>query len=50
MEDLKVELARFLKYIKEVHTDKYVHLEVCDDGDHLYPTIENVVKEYLKTK
>ena len=47
MKNLEKELIEFLKYIKEFHTDSYGHLEVCDDGNELDPTIEKVVKEYL---
>jgi hypothetical protein len=50
MEDLEKELIEFLKHIKEVHTDQYGQLEICDDGDELDPTVERVVKEYLKSK
>jgi hypothetical protein len=47
-EELK--LINFLKYIKEVHTDQYGNLQICDDGDELDPTVERVVKDYLKKK
>ena len=50
MGELEKELIEFLKYIKEVRTDSYGHLEVCDTGDELDPTIENVVKEYIISK
>lgn len=45
--DLKKELIEFLEYIKEERTDSYGQLEVCDTGDELDPTIENVVDHYL---
>ena len=47
---MEKELIEFLKYIKEVHVDSYGHLEICDSGDELDPTVERVVKEYMKTK
>ena len=47
---IEKELMEFLKYIKEVHVDDYGHLEICDSGDELDPTVERVVKEYLKSK
>jgi len=47
---MEKELVKFLKYIKEVHVDDYGHLEICDSGDELDPTVERVVKEYLKSK
>ena len=47
---MEKELIEFLKYIKEVHTDSYGHLEICDSGDELDPTVERVVKEYMKLK
>lgn len=50
METLEKELVDFLKYIKEVHTDQYGHLEVCDSGDEFDPTIEKVVRDYIKSK
>lgn len=50
MEHLEKELIEFLRYVKEVHTDSYGHLEVCDTGDELDPTVERVVKEYIKSK
>ena len=51
MEDkMEKELIDFLKYVKEVHVDGYGHLEICDSGDELDPTVEKVVKDYLKSK
>jgi len=50
MEHLEKELIKFLKYVKEVHTDTYGHLEICDTGDELDPTIERVVKDYINNK
>lgn len=50
MEDLEKELIEFLKYIKDVHTNNHGQLEICDSGDKLDPTINNVVKEYIKSK
>jgi hypothetical protein len=47
---MEKELVKFLKYIKEVHVDDYGHLEICDSGDELDPTVERVVKEYMKSK
>ena len=47
---MEKELIEFLKYIKEVHVDSYGHLEICDSGDELDPTVERVVKEYMKLK
>ena len=47
---IEKELMEFLKYIKEVHVDDYGHLEICDSGDELDPTVERVVKEYMKSK
>jgi hypothetical protein len=47
---MEKELVEFLNYIKEVHVDDYGHLEICDSGDELDPTVERVVKEYLKSK
>jgi hypothetical protein len=47
---MEKELVKFLKYIKEVHVDDYGHLEICDYGDELDPTVERVVKEYMKSK
>jgi hypothetical protein len=47
---MEKELMEFLKYIKEVHVDDYGHLEICDSGDELDPTVERVVKEYMKSK
>jgi hypothetical protein len=49
-ESMEKELIEFLKYIKEVHVDDYGHLEICDYGDELDPTVERVVKEYMKSK
>ena len=49
-ESMEKELMEFLKYIKEVHVDDYGHLEICDSGDELDPTVERVVKEYMKSK
>jgi hypothetical protein len=49
MKDLEQQLIDFVKYIKEVHTDQYGQLQICDDGDELDPTVEKVVKDYLKT-
>jgi hypothetical protein len=49
MKDLEPQLIDFVKYIKEVHTDQYGQLQICDNGDELDPTVERVVKEYLKT-
>ena len=46
----ELKLIDFLKYIKEVHTDEYGQLQICDNGDELDPTIERVVKDYLKKK
>lgn len=48
MEQLEKELIEFLKHIMEVHTDKYGQLEICDTGDDLDPTVERVVKDYLR--
>ena len=42
-------LIEFLKYVKEVHTDQYGHLDVCESGDELDPTFERVVKEFLES-
>jgi hypothetical protein len=50
MKHLEKELIDFLKYIKEVHVDQYGHLEICDCGDELDPTVEKVVKEYIDFK
>jgi hypothetical protein len=51
MEELmEKELREFLKYLKEVHVDKYGHLQICDCGDELDPTVERVVKQYMKSK
>jgi hypothetical protein len=50
MKHLEKELIEFLKYVKEVHTDSYGQLEICDTGDVLDPTVERVVNEYLKSK
>lgn len=50
MENLEQELKDFLKYIMDVHTDRYGNLEVCTEGDEHDPTIERVVKSYLETK
>ena len=47
---MEKELIEFLKYVKEVHVDSYGHLEICDSGDELDPTVEKVVKDYLKSK
>lgn len=47
---LQQELEIFLKHIKDVHTDKYGHLQICESGDDLDPTIKNVVKNYIKKK
>ena len=47
---MEKELIDFLKYVKEVHVDAYGHLEICDSGDELDPTVEKVVKDYLKSK
>jgi hypothetical protein len=47
---MEKELVEFLKYVKEVHVDSYGHLEICDSGDELDPTVEKVVKDYLKSK
>jgi hypothetical protein len=49
MEDLEKELVAFLKHIKEVHTDAYGQLQICDDGDQYDPTVERVVKDYLRS-
>ena len=50
MELLEKELIEFLKYVKDVHTDSYGHLEICDSGDELDPTIKRVVKDYIENK
>jgi hypothetical protein len=50
MNQLEKELVEFLKYIKEVHTDSYGHLEICDIGDEFDPTVENIVKNYITNK
>ena len=47
---MEKELIEFLNYVKEVHVDSYGHLEICDSGDELDPTVEKVVKDYLKSK
>lgn len=47
---MEKELIEFLKYVKEVHVDAYGHLEICDSGDELDPTVEKVVKDYLQLK
>jgi hypothetical protein len=47
---MEKELIEFLKYIKEVHVDTYGHLQISDSGDELDPTIERVVKQYMKSK
>lgn len=47
---MEKELILFLKYIKDVHTDSYGHLQICDVGDEFDPTVERVVKEYIKSK
>ena len=47
---MEKELIEFLKYVKEVHVDSYGHLEICDSGDESDPTVEKVVKDYLKSK
>ena len=47
---MEKELIEFLKYVKEVHVDSYGHLEICDSGDELDPTVEKIVKDYLKSK
>jgi hypothetical protein len=49
-QDLEQQLIDFVKYIKEVHTDQYGNLQICDNGDELDPTIDRVVKDYLKKK
>ena len=46
----ELELQLFLKYIMDNYTDSYSHLEICETGDELDPTIERVVKEYLNIK
>jgi len=50
MKELEKELIEFLKHVKEVHTDRYGHLEVCEKGDELDPTFEKVVRDYLDSK
>jgi hypothetical protein len=50
MEHLEKELIKFLKYVKEVYSDTYGHLEICDTGDELDHTIERVVKDYINNK
>ena len=47
---MEKELIEFLKYVKEAHVDSYGHLEICDSGDELDPTVEKIVKDYLKSK
>jgi hypothetical protein len=47
---MEKELIEFLKYIKEVHVDTYGHLQISDSGDELDPTVERVVKQYMKSK
>jgi len=42
------QLVDFLKHIKEVHTDEYGQLQICDNGDEYDPTVERVVKDYMK--
>ena len=49
MKDFERQLIDFLKYIKEVHTDEYGNIQICDDGDEYDPTVERVVKDYLET-
>jgi len=48
--DMKEDLEDFLRYIMDVHTDKYGQLEVVLEGDDLDPTVEKVVEQYLKQK
>jgi hypothetical protein len=48
MKDFERQLIDFLKYIKEVHTDEYGNLQICDDGDEYDPIVERVVKDYMK--
>ena len=45
---MPVMLKLFIKHIKEVHCDSYGTLEIVDNGDELDPTIDRVVKEFLK--
>jgi hypothetical protein len=46
---MEKELIEFLEYVIEVHVDSYGYLDVCDSGDELEPTVEKVVKDYLKS-
>jgi hypothetical protein len=41
------DLENFLNHIHDNCTDKWGSLLVCKTGDHLDPTIENVVRDYV---
>jgi len=41
------DLENFLNHIHDNCTDKWGSLLVCKIGDHLDPTIENVVRDYV---
>lgn len=46
----KEDLLNFLDYIYKECTDKYGHLLLVLDGDHLDPTPKNIVNDYLNKK
>ena len=46
----KNDLMKFIKYIKDVHTNSYGILEVCENGDELDLKFEDVVNYYLTNK
>lgn len=50
MKKKEKELIEFLEWLMNTYVDKYGHLDVCRFGDKLDPTIERVVKEYLRKK
>ncbi len=47
MKTTKQDLVKFLKYVMDVHTDKYGNMQITFDGDELDPTPERIVEDYL---
>jgi hypothetical protein len=47
---MEKKLEDFLKYVMDVHTDRYGQLETSKTGDEYDMTVKRVVEEYLKEK
>jgi len=45
---VKENYQKFLKHVMETHADEHGKLQIIEDGEELDPTIDKVVKDYMK--